>query len=166
MKINKKRIAAILISLIIVGIKYFFYDDQHVPEKHHRNQTPEQQKTEQAPVVENKLPANDNDNIMAEPPGDEKRFISVGRVIRVLPDDTTGIRHQRFILELGSGRKILIAHNIDIAPRIPGLRVGDTIGFNGIFKYNEKGGLVHWTHHDPSGRHPGGWLKRGAKIYR
>src|SRR5690606_18291591 len=42
-----------------------------------------------------------------------------GVVVRTLPDDNDGSRHQRFILELPSGQTILIAHNIDLAPRIP-----------------------------------------------
>src|ERR1043165_4764873 len=48
-----------------------------------------------------------------------------GTVIRVLPDDVDGSRHQRFIVQLASGQTLLITHNIDLAPRIAGLKVGD-----------------------------------------
>ena len=54
-----------------------------------------------------------------------------GTVIRVLPDDLDGSRHQRFIVQLASGQTLLITHNIDLAPRIAGLKVGDKVGFNG-----------------------------------
>ncbi len=86
-------------------------------------------------------------------------------MIKILPDDTQGSRHQKFILKLNSGQTILIAHNIDIAPRISALNVGDHINFYGEYEWNPKGGVVHWTHHDPSGRHEGGWLNHGGKIY-
>ena len=47
-----------------------------------------------------------------------------GTVARVLADDDEGARHQRFILRLDSGQTLLVAHNIDIAPRIEGLAAG------------------------------------------
>ncbi|VFQ45296.1 DUF3465 domain-containing protein [Desulfoluna butyratoxydans] len=89
-----------------------------------------------------------------------------GKVITMLPDDTRGSRHQRFIIRLDSGQTLLIAHNIDLAPRIDALRVGDHINFYGQYEWNAKGGVVHWTHHDPSGRHEDGWLNHGGKLYR
>ncbi|MEQ8857468.1 MAG: DUF3465 domain-containing protein [Pseudomonadales bacterium] len=90
----------------------------------------------------------------------------VGEVVRVLADDRDGSRHQRFILRLNSGRTLLVAHNIDLAPRIPGLAAGDRVEFYGEYEWNERGGVLHWTHHDPQGRHPDGWLKHGGRTYR
>jgi hypothetical protein len=89
-----------------------------------------------------------------------------GKVIKILPDDIQGSRHQKFIIELNSGQTLLIAHNIDIAPRISSLNIGDQINFYGEYEWNSKGGVVHWTHHDPSGRHEDGWLSHGGKIYQ
>ncbi|WP_084403901.1 DUF3465 domain-containing protein [Marinobacterium litorale] len=89
-----------------------------------------------------------------------------GVVIRMLSDDVEGSRHQRFIVEMSSGQTLLIAHNIDLAPRIDGLRVGDQIEFFGEYEWNAKGGVVHWTHHDPAGRHTGGWLRHQGKTYQ
>lgn len=88
-----------------------------------------------------------------------------GTVIHVLPDDNKGSRHQRFLLELNSGLTLLVAHNIDLAPRIPGLRKGDTVGFYGEYEWTDKGGVMHWTHHDPGGRHEDGWLEHQGKRY-
>ena len=89
-----------------------------------------------------------------------------GTVARVLPDDLNGSRHQRFIVELPSGQTLLIAHNIDIAPRIVGLAVGDSVRFNGEYIWNAKGGVIHWTHHDPQGGHVAGWLMHNGKTFR
>ena len=89
-----------------------------------------------------------------------------GTVIRVLPDDLNGSRHQRFIVQLASGQTLLVTHNIDIAPRVDGLTVGDSVSFNGEYVWNEKGGVIHWTHHDPQGRHVAGWLKHNGKTFK
>ncbi len=88
-----------------------------------------------------------------------------GTVLRILPDDDKGRRHQKFILTMASGQTLLIAHNIDIAPRIENLREGDTVSFYGEYEWNAKGGVIHWTHHDPSGRHADGWLQHDGKRY-
>ena len=89
-----------------------------------------------------------------------------GKVIKILPDDTQGSRHQKFIIKLNSGQTLLIAHNIDIAPRVNGLNLGDYIKFYGEYEWNSKGGVVHWTHHDPSDRHESGWISHGGKMYQ
>lgn len=89
-----------------------------------------------------------------------------GVVERVLADDRDGSRHQRFILRLGNGRTVLVAHNIDLAPRIDALRAGDRIAFNGEYEWNAKGGVIHWTHHDPAGRHVAGWLRHAGRTYQ
>ena len=88
-----------------------------------------------------------------------------GIVIKVLPDDNQGDRHQRFLLRLSSGRTLLIAHNIDIAPRVSPLSKGDIVEYKGEYVWNEKGGVVHWTHHDPSGKHSAGWLKHAGQTF-
>jgi len=89
-----------------------------------------------------------------------------GKVIRVLNDDNDGDRHQRFIVRLASGQTILIAHNIDLAMGISSLKTGDHIEFNGEYEWNSKGGVIHWTHHDPQGKHISGWLKHYDRIYQ
>jgi hypothetical protein len=91
---------------------------------------------------------------------------SSGTVDRILSDDNDGSRHQRFILKLSSGRTILVAHNIDLAPRIPSLRIGDSIVFYGQFESNPQGGVIHWTHRDPRGRHADGWLEHNGRRYQ
>ena len=97
---------------------------------------------------------------------DGQQASGAGTVIRVLSDDNDGSRHQRFILRLPGGRTLLIAHNIDLAPRIDGIREGDTVEFHGEYAANSKGGVIHWTHHDPQGRHPDGWLRHQGRTFQ
>ena len=89
-----------------------------------------------------------------------------GTVSRVLGDDSLGDRHQRFIVTLHSGQALLITHNIDIAPRIDLLREGDLVSFSGEYEWDDKGGIVHWTHHDPRGQHMAGWVKHRGRTYQ
>lgn len=88
----------------------------------------------------------------------------VGEVTRSLPDDNEGSRHQKFIMEMASGRTVLIAHNIDLAPRVP-FREGDTVTLRGEYEWTERGGVVHWTHHDPKDWREGGWIDHDGVRY-
>lgn len=91
---------------------------------------------------------------------------SSGVVTRVLADDNEGDRHQRFILRLASGQTLLVAHNIDLAPRISALNEGDTVDFFGEYEWNDQGGVMHWTHRDPRERHVAGWLRHKGRVYQ
>jgi Protein of unknown function (DUF3465) len=87
-----------------------------------------------------------------------------GTIVKNLPDDEIGDRHQKFIVKLSSGHTVQIAHNIDLAPRVPA-KQGDVIEFKGEYEYSEKGGVVHWTHHDPAGRHDDGWIRFAGESF-
>lgn len=88
-----------------------------------------------------------------------------GAVVKLLPDDTKGAQHQKFLVRINPQQTLLFAHNIDLAPRVP-LQVNDTITFNGEYVYNPKGGVMHWTHHDPDGRHENGWITLHNETYQ
>jgi hypothetical protein len=89
-----------------------------------------------------------------------------GVVVKILSDDNIGSRHQKFILKLDSGITVMITHNIDLAKRINSLSIGDEVEFYGEYEYNSKGGVVHWTHHDPKKYHKNGWLKHNGVTYQ
>lgn len=111
----------------------------------------------------------DDAALIAEAFGARRSDVQVqgsGVVERVLADDNDGGRHQRFILRLAGGQTVLVAHNIDLAPRLRGLDRGDTVAFFGEYEWNANGGVIHWTHHDPAGRHIGGWLRHEGTTVR
>ena len=123
-------------------------------------------------IVENKvqdIDFNTTNNEIANAYKNRRSNVQVngnGTVIKLLRDDNKGSRHQKFILRLSSGQTLLIAHNIDLAPRINSISNGDQIQFYGEYEWNNKGGVVHWTHRDPSGYHVGGWLKHNGRTYQ
>ncbi|MCF7969747.1 MAG: DUF3465 domain-containing protein [Methylococcaceae bacterium] len=126
---------------------------------------------EQSTTTSTLLPASTKSNTQALIEAYQKRQSDVqvhgsGTVIRTLADDKKGSQHQRFLVKLSSGNTLLIAHNIDLAPRINTLRVGDRIEFYGEYQWNEKGGVVHWTHRDPRDNHESGWLKHNGSTYQ
>lgn len=88
-----------------------------------------------------------------------------GTIVSILKDDTVGSRHQRIIIELASGHSLLIAHNIDLTNRVDEPRRGSKISFKGEYEWNERGGVIHWTHRDPDGDHPAGWLLYEGEKY-
>ena len=61
-----------------------------------------------------------------------------GTVVRILPDDDEGSRHQRFIVRLASGQTLLVAHNIDVAPRVEDLHEGDAVAFRGVYEWTRR----------------------------
>ena len=122
-----------------------------------------------AGITEAPTGSSDGDAILAKAYGERAADLEVegqGAVVRLLPDDEDGSRHQRFIIRLDSGQTLLVAHNVDLAPRIPGLQVGDAVAFRGEYEWSEEGGTIHWTHRDPAGERVGGWLRHGGRTYQ
>ncbi len=89
-----------------------------------------------------------------------------GTIIAKLPDDTDGSRHQRCIVRLSSGQTLLIAHNIDLAPRVRKPRSRHEVVIQGEYIWNSEGGIIHKTHLDPDGGDPDGWIRHEGRIYQ
>ncbi len=92
----------------------------------------------------------------------------VATVVKVLADDNDGSRHQRLLLEIETRGapfdSVLVAHNIDLAPRVPASE-GDELTVRGQYEFNDRGGVLHWTHHDPKGWREGGWIELNGERY-
>jgi hypothetical protein len=89
-----------------------------------------------------------------------------GSVTRVLSDDTgPSGTHQRFIVQVkGSAQTLLIDNNVDIGKRVP-VSTGDDVVVHGEYVWNDQGGLIHFTHHDPAHTHEDGWIElRGLRY--
>lgn len=112
--------------------------------------------------------ARDDADLVAEAFRDQRSSLQVelpARVIKLLEDDRDGSRHQRFLVRLSNDRTLLVAHNIDLAPRVP-LAVDDSLELCGEYEWNERGGVLHWTHVDPARRHADGWIRHGGTLYQ
>lgn len=148
-KILKKIIIILLIFALVYGLEFFQYQVASPP---------------------GSSPWSENSGSVVEAAFNNRQSdVQVqgqGRVVRILSDDNEGSRHQRFILEVDSKLSVLIAHNIDLAPRINDLNKGDTVTFYGEYEWNAKGGVVHWTHNDPGNRHIDGWLQHQGRTYQ
>ena len=87
----------------------------------------------------------------------------VTRLLHDLCEDAE--RHQRFVVNLGHGQTVLVAHNVALAGRVP-VGVGDRIRLRGLYQWNDRGGIVHWTHRDPMNIEAGGYIEFRRKTYR
>jgi len=137
-------------TLVVLGLGYFAYDRFG-----HTNHAGPHAAAADAAIAE--AFENRRSDVLVE---------GSGEVIRILADDTEGDRHQRFILRLHTGQTLLVAHNIDLAPRVLQLKVGDSVEFSGEYEWNEQGGMIHWTHNDPRGQHRAGWLRFHGETYQ
>lgn len=110
---------------------------------------------------------NDNDFIaqLYRQRRSDEIVTAAGSVGKVLADDLKGSRHQRFLLDIGQDKWLLVAHNIDLAQKVP-LQQGDAVTVHGEYEWNEKGGVLHWTHHDPRGYHEDGYIEHNGKRYK
>ena len=89
-----------------------------------------------------------------------------GTVTRLLADDPgPSGTHQRFIVQVrGSAQTLLIDNNVDIGKRVP-LATGDDVVVHGEYVWNDQGGLIHFTHHDPAHTHEDGWIELKGVHY-
>jgi uncharacterized protein DUF3465 len=113
-------------------------------------------------------PSSTDAAILAAIEGHRSRVwgVAAGTVERLLEDDRKGIPHQRFIIRIETGTTILVDYNLDLAPRITPLDVGDSVVVRGEYHWSGQGGRIHWVHRDPSGAPGGGWLRVRGRLYQ
>jgi uncharacterized protein DUF3465 len=91
-----------------------------------------------------------------------------GAVVRVLATSSgTQGAHERFVVAVKAGnaeQDILVADNVTIGRAAP-VRRGDDVIVRGELAIDPAGPVIHWTHHDPRGRHESGFVRVNGQLY-
>ena len=93
--------------------------------------------------------------------------VADGTVTRVLGVQQGRVSpHEGFLFKLASGCSVIlrVEANTDFTGAIP-IAPGDRVTVKGEYEYYPLGGVIHWTHRDPRGRHEGGYIEEGGKLY-
>jgi Protein of unknown function (DUF3465) len=76
----------------------------------------------------------------------------------------THCMHEAFDAQTPAG-EIEVVDNVGIAQRVP-VRPGDRIEVRGEMVHDPgRLPIVHWTHHDPDGRHADGFIRLRGRVY-
>ena len=143
--INIKQTGVIILIILLFSIIYTLEKDQNTP------------KTDIGSAQIERAYLKQQSNVQVQ---------GSGMIIKILRDDLHGTKHQKFIVRITKELTVLIAHNIDLAPRVETLAEVEIIEFYGEYEWNKKGGVIHWTHHAPGNNHPDGWLKYKDRLYQ
>lgn len=89
---------------------------------------------------------------------------TIARVLGVAPGRTSP--HEGFLMRLDSAchATVRVEANTDFTGTFP-LAPGDRVVVKGEYEYYRIGGVIHWTHRDPRGRHEGGFIQAGGQTY-
>lgn len=169
MKLNRKTLR-IVITLIGMALAYFASHEYNKPSHDGQKNGHTQSSVGESNVATNSSHSDESARLVeAHAKRQSKVWMTVKvKVVKRLRDDNQGHRHQRFLAKPTQGPTLKIAHNIDLAPYVP-LKEGDTVWIRGRYEWNAKGGVLHWTHHDP--KKPNrqdpkeGWIELNGKRY-
>jgi hypothetical protein len=93
---------------------------------------------------------------------DRPQILITGKITKILPEDHSGLPHQKYLVAVSNNLTLQIVSNLDFG-RIP-VAEGQTISVCGEFK-NVGNGMVHWTHFDPHGGHADGFTVLNNTLY-
>jgi hypothetical protein len=70
------------------------------------------------------------------------------------------------LLALASGCTLVVRveANTDFTGTFP-LARGERVAVKGEYEFYPLGGVIHWTHRDPRGRHEGGYIEAAGQRY-
>jgi hypothetical protein len=77
----------------------------------------------------------------------------------------THAEHEAFNVRSAAG-PVEVVDNVAIAPPVP-VHDGDRVEVSGVMVHDagKRFPVVHWTHHDPSGRKAGGFIRLNGRLY-
>jgi Protein of unknown function (DUF3465) len=93
--------------------------------------------------------------------------VAAGTVTRVLGTQAGRVSpHEGFLMRLASGCDLVVRveANTDFTGTFA-LARGDVVSVKGEYEYYTLGGVIHWTHRDPRGRHDGGYIQTKTGTY-
>jgi hypothetical protein len=94
------------------------------------------------------------------------QMYATGTVYNIQEDDTKGLPHQRYNINVENGQKdidLVIVSNLEFG-KVP-VKIGDSVTVCGEF-INAEGGMIHWTHYQTrSGTHPNGFTIFNGVLY-
>lgn len=93
-------------------------------------------------------------------------YVEAGNItaIKILPDDTSGLPHQKWEAKLSDGSLVTVVYNSDMGLRVP-IKVGDKFGVGGQYIQTGHSGLIHWLHDDPKHLRPDGYVYLNGIVY-
>lgn len=161
---NRKLIRVIATLIVAAGVGSYSYLTKDNNYNENTNPT-SNSASEKSPNVDNQNQVLSK--IRKERDNPKARFWleTEGQVIKLLKDDLKGSQHQKFLIKLAPDITLLVAHNLDLAKRVP-ITQGDTIKIRARYEWNNRGGVLHWTHHDPKGKQEGGWIHTAGQYYK
>ncbi len=93
--------------------------------------------------------------------------VADGSVTRVLGEQAGRVSpHEGFLMRLGSSCALVVRveANTDFTGSIP-VSNGQRVVVKGEYEFYPRGGVIHWTHRDPRGRHEGGFVQTAGRLY-
>jgi hypothetical protein len=77
----------------------------------------------------------------------------------------TRSEHESFPVRTDAGAHLEIVANLSLSPWLE-VRPGDRVVVDGeLVRPPGREALVHWTHHDPAGRHAAGFIEWNGRRY-
>ncbi|MBV9719028.1 MAG: DUF3465 domain-containing protein [Candidatus Eremiobacteraeota bacterium] len=111
-----------------------------------------------------------NDTALCQAYNSQRSHVEViadGKVTRIMGVQPGRVSpHEGFLFRLTSGCDIVVRveANTDFTGPIP-LSIGQRVLVKGEYEFYPLGGVIHWTHRDPRGRHENGYIAAGGQTY-
>lgn len=160
----KKQIMFIFAIVLSFGGASF----NQVAEARRQGQGQDQRQDQSRQGISQVIDEHSSDSDIIRAVNDQRRvdFVEGGSLVvsKVLPDDRSGLKHQKWVVRLSNGKEMEAVYNLDMCPRVP-INVGDKIAMGGQFVWTNKGALLHWLHHDPRGNRPDGFVYAKGQFH-